>query len=853
MPTYQSKRVLGQPNLEIRYHDDGLIEIVPRRSVLDWSWLPPLCDGTGFVAELNDQVDFIFRGVRVPRYKWWALGTAAATAESKEPQEPESLFKYRQRIVATRLSFRRYVVREPSANGYFRDKFIIAVKDDGEIKIRAAFGKKLDEKDPVWPTQEEQSAIKAEVALMGWPKSISTTAGKLVDLRRELRMKKGAEPELFIFRGEGEDEILFVQERVYDKNNEKTDLPWSYWSDGKWRCMEPDHLENGLPLFGLDQLKDASRVFVHEGAKTAYHVQCMVGEKDTLEAENLVKKHPHLRDCPWKSDLSGAHVGWPGGAPNPHRVDWSPLADLPPHVQVIVVCDNDDVGEEAVTSISRRLKRSLAALSFDDRFNVGFDLADPWPSEPKWWRGPRYVGPSLNEMLEPATWATDVIPNPSGKGRPVIVLRKEFAREWVYSEVPSCFVHKDYCDRILKPEQFDSVVRPFSDAEDTGRLVIKSRSAHVRGLCYQPTKKTTGARRAERLNLKGERVINTFRPSGIVPKEGKPFPWLRFMTHLFPERRDRIEVLRFCATFIHHPEVKMLFGLLLISEEQGVGKGTLGEGVLAPLAGAWNVSFPDEQQLLKSQFNSWKAHKRLAVCHEIYSGHSRAAYDTLKSTITDPHIDVNRKNIEPYTIENFVHIVACSNSLQALHLDAEDRRWLVPRVTEKKRSRAYWHDFYQWLNGGGLSIIAWWAGEFLEKHQPVATGDPAPKSTLKQDIINESRSEGAQFAYDLGLLVAERKDKVVLCVNEVRAWVAGRRQLGLDDRRLEKPLTLRKALRHAGLRVPERRPDDDRARRFTIKAGDTPSHVVANFPITKEMEWLDLKEWHIEPAKLLPL
>ena len=37
----------------------------------------------------------------------------------------------------------------------------------------------------------------------------------------------------------------------------------------------------------------------------------------------------------------------------------------------------------------------------------------------------------------------------------------------------------------------------------------------------------------------------------------------------------------------------MLYGLLLVSETQGVGKTTLGERILAPLVGWHNVSVPD--------------------------------------------------------------------------------------------------------------------------------------------------------------------------------------------------------------------------------------------------------------------
>ena len=44
----------------------------------------------------------------------------------------------------------------------------------------------------------------------------------------------------------------------------------------------------------------------------------------------------------------------------------------------------------------------------------------------------------------------------------------------------------------------------------------------------------------------------------------------------------------------------MSYGVLLVSETQGVGKSTLGEAILTPLVGEWNVSFPNEKQVTDS-------------------------------------------------------------------------------------------------------------------------------------------------------------------------------------------------------------------------------------------------------------
>ena len=269
------------------------------------------------------------------------------------------------------------------------------------------------------------------------------------------------------------------------------------------------------------------------------------------------------------------------------------------------------------------------------------------------------------------------------------------------------------------------------------------------------------------------------------------------------------------------------------------------------------MSFPSEQMIVNSAFNGWIAHKRLAVVHEIYSGQSRKGYDRVKSTIADNYVTVNRKHIEQYSLKNYLHVLACSNSLRAIHLDDEDRRWFVPQVTEETKDKSWWNGLYAWLAEGGLGIIRRWADEFLRDNDPVATGDHAPKSIVKSEIIAELRSDGSKLAHDLAKAILDPeglfKDKnVVVAIQEVREWVARKRGLDIDDhRRLESQLTLRKAMRAAGLMEPSRR--EDGRPRFKITIGDDRnsrtmlSHVMANFLIDKDAKWPEIKE-HFKTA-----
>jgi hypothetical protein len=441
------------------------------------------------------------------------------------------------------------------------------------------------------------------------------------------------------------------------------------------------------------------------------------------------------------------------------------------------------------------------------------------------------------------------------------VLRDEFAAEWAWVELPAVFVNLRYPDRLLLPNDFSRAVKCFSDAKDTATLLVDKLASKVDGLCYRPGEAAIIAK-------DGRRLVNTYRaPTLVEDPNGDPAPFLDYMAKLIPIESERIDTLRWLATLYARPEIHMSYGLLLISETQGTGKTTLCD-IAAMLVGEHNTSSPSEDQIM-GQFNSWLVHKRLITIAECYTGHSRKFYNKLKVATDDSH-DARLMYLQQYRIELFSHIIACSNSKRAIYLDDADRRWDVPRITEETQGKEYWQGFRSWLSAGGINIIAAHLRKFLVDHPPVTREERAPMTSVKEEVIDESRSDGMRMAHELAKTIMERDKekrdkgeeikKVVLIVREVRSWIAKRRGLvnavgmeDLNDHRLEKAATIRKALVGAGLVEPLPRAD----RR--IKIDGMREVIVANFeidPTTTEL-WDKLKEHHYDPnedttGELLP-
>jgi hypothetical protein len=676
----------------------------------------------------------------------------------KSLTEINAVASYLRRIGAEPRSLRTAVVKE-SRGDYWEDIAIITINADGSVKAPDIYA----------PTEREKAAIEIDCQSVVWPQI--KTLDRLRDLPEEVA--SADEKDIFIFRNLQE-EIVMLQLRM-ERKGEKSYIPYTYWDDEIWRRMEP---EGPLPLWGMEQLKMHTTVFIHEGAKAARAMREMV-EAKTPEMKALLASHP------WGEELShAAHLGWIGGALSPYRTDWSALQKAGVK-RAYIVSDNDAPGVSAVPSIAFHLRFPTFHVQFTSEWPTSFDLADQFPKGMfKKVEGRNYyVGPSFRSCLHPATWATDQIPNP--KGKPTTVLRKNFKDMWSYVEEADLFVCIEMPEIIRSEQIMNKMLAAFSHTNQTSQLIVKAYTGRSTKLCYRPdikgkivTDNTTSA-------------INLHTPSHIKSVPGNPEPFLNFIDYMFPNPEEREEVLRWVATIIARPEIRMEYGLLLVSERQGVGKTTIGSSILSPLVGSQNVGYPTETQIVQSEFNGWLANKRLCVVNEIYSGNSWKAYNKLKSAITDREIEVNEKYQRPYTIENWCHMFACSNSMRALRIEEDDRRWFYPEVTEDKWPRDKFEHFHNWLKSGGLSIIRFWAENF---NGYVQKGQAAPMTERKKELIVASRTEGQQEVAELSEAINRRNEPLVITMKDIVAWV----RQAVQGRVYDSDLELRKAMKECG-------------------------------------------------------
>jgi hypothetical protein len=617
---------------------------------------------------------------------------------------------YIDRIEARQINFKRFEVREEQA-GYHRIKATIKIVDGCKIECK---------EEEYEPTEQEAAEIEAELKDVKWPRSICAS-----NVEADEFIKSGGQitGTAHMFYDLSRKRVIMIQERRDKDDGGKIYIPWTLFQAGgggtAWRQMEPD---GDLLPFWKPPVNRKKPIMVHEGAKAAAHLDDLINNPERREER---KAHP------WIEELAlYEHWGAPGGALALHHR--SDLRELSTEGSLVFACDHDRNGEIAAQHFSKAWKKELTMLRWDERFPVAWDLADRVPESVE--RIPMWT------FAEPATWATKQIGETSHK-RPLYALSEVFAEQWVHVTEPELYICVRFPRKVFAQREFDHHCAAFSDKGVRISELLKSAVGGVRTVNYRPDLET-----GRHTTLDGEKFFNTHVPRKWAPYKRLPDvkPWEDTLDAVFPNPLDRHNVKRFAATLIAKPEEKMEFALLLVSETQGVGKTTFAD-VLRDILGPFNCTYVSEQQII-GRFTGWMEH-RLIICEEIYAGHSAIAYDKLKPLITNKTLPIEKKFLHEYDIDNFAHVIACSNSLKALRLEDTDRRWFVPEVTDRKRSRADWDAFFDWRDHQhGLRKIVAWAYDFVKHNEIVRRGEQAPWTAAKAAVVEAFRSEGMQQA-----------------------------------------------------------------------------------------------------------
>ena len=185
--------------------------------------------------------------------------------------------------------------------------------------------------------------------------------------------------------------------------------------------------------------------------------------------------------------------------------------------------------------------------------------------------------------------------------------------------------------------------------------------------------------------------------------QAKPGDTTRYWTHvkenICSENPIFYQFIRkWIAYIFQHPDE--VHTALVLCGSQGVGKNSFVEP-LGILLGQHYVLLSSISELV-SNFNFHLKSAVLIHANEAMWGGNKKEIGTVKAMITERNCLIESKGKDRIMVRNFKHLILSSNEDWPVHIDADDRRFFVLRVSEKhKENHSYFAALQAELDNGG--------------------------------------------------------------------------------------------------------------------------------------------------------
>lgn len=306
---------------------------------------------------------------------------------------------------------------------------------------------------------------------------------------------------------------------------------------------------------------------------------------------------------------------------------------------------------------------------------------------------------------------------------------------------------------LLKPEQFNAVYGGYQFQLDTnGKTTKKAWEAFTESqvvrypkpvtTCFKPTKEPGSL-----VIDNGRLMVNVYTPVKTECKKGDPTPFLKHLSLLIPDERDRRILLSWMAAIAQHKGKKFQWAILIQGVE-GNGK-TLLSRILSFIVGAKYTHYPSSHDIA-NPFNSWLAFKLLICIEDIYTpGHRSETEEVLKPLITNQMIEVQFKGRDQVMMDNNANFIINTNHKDGLRKHEGDRRYAIfytqqQVVADLKRDGMdgdYFPDLYNWFdNEDGYAIVHDFLMEYKidEEFNPASACQRAPKTSSTDEAVSYS-------------------------------------------------------------------------------------------------------------------
>jgi hypothetical protein len=246
------------------------------------------------------------------------------------------------------------------------------------------------------------------------------------------------------------------------------------------------------------------------------------------------------------------------------------------------------------------------------------------------------------------------------------------------------------------------------------------------------------------------RKLNLWEGWAGQPAKGDVTLFYQLLDHVFKgaDPAHKKWFLQWVAYPVQHPGVK-LRNAVLIHGPQGSAKTLLGESIAKLYGRAGRLV---DQRALERDFNTYMDGAAFIVGDEIATRENRRDLaEHLKNLITRPYVEINKKFINPYTLPNVAQFYLTSNHSDALHLEDDDRRFFVHRVTAGRLAEDFSLRYQPWLckQSSTNALLHLFMSEVdCTGFNPLAA---PPVTEAKSQMVELSRSAHGAWVHQLRL------------------------------------------------------------------------------------------------------
>ena len=313
---------------------------------------------------------------------------------------------------------------------------------------------------------------------------------------------------------------------------------------------------------------------------------------------------------------------------------------------------------------------------------------------------------------------------------------REILDPYVYVLENEAYLKRDDPLQTVKKKTMDAML---ADKSYFARKGLKLASSTEIALSFNLVEKVmTEVYDAEKERITTEYINVYKKPEWARTKETAPPAVLaKHFERLIPVDFERAHFIKWLAYNVQYPSRKVHHAVLLYSMETGVGKSYF-QQLLAKLIGETQVFVIEQGQLLDN-FTDWQARTSLIFFHELYEKRGQNVETSLKSRITEKTTTVRRPYQGAVNIPNTYNVLACTNHIDSLKIDARDRRWFIVNCVGGNDDK-YYDKLYGMLEDkeGLEQAYNYFMNMDLSSFNPYAK---PPVTSLKESMIEASEGD----------------------------------------------------------------------------------------------------------------